>query len=183
VSAVEPIRDKEKVKQLIGHFKSGNKQKDQRNYLMVLFGLYTGLRISDILKVKKHMITDSHLTVKEQKTGKNKRIVLVPELKKALKNYTVNLDDDDYLFHGSDKSKPISREWAYRILNGAANEYGIKRIGTHSLRKTFGYHMYAEHKNVALLQNIFNHSSEAITLNYIGINQDEIDDAMKRLRF
>ena len=90
------------------------------------------------------------------------------------------MSDDEYLFTpviGKSK-KPISREMAWIILNKAARELGLEEIGTHTLRKTFGYHFYQKTKDVALLQNIFNHSSPSVTLRYIGINQDIIDNAL-----
>ena len=72
---------------------------------------------------------------------------------------------------------------AYRILNKAAVRVGINgEIGTHTLRKTFGYHMYMKTKDVALLQELFNHSSPSVTLRYIGINQDRLDQAMDDFR-
>jgi len=55
-------------------------------------------------------------------------------------------------------------------------------IGTHTLRKTFGYHFYQKYKDIALLQELFNHSAPSVTLRYIGINQDMIDDAMKEFK-
>ena len=91
---------------------------------------------------------------------------------------------DAYLFtsrnSGSDgASRPIDRTQAYRILNDAARKVGIQdAIGTHTLRKTFGYHHYKKFKDVATLQEIFNHSSPSITKRYIGIRQDEIDETL-----
>jgi len=55
----------------------------------------------------------------------------------------------------------------------------LESIGNHSTRKTFGYHHYKQHKDVALLQQLFNHSAPSVTLDYIGINQDIQDDSMK----
>ena len=52
-------------------------------------------------------------------------------------------------------------------------------MGTHTLRKTFGYHYYKKFKDIAMLQKIFNHSNPALTLNYIGIEQDKIDESYK----
>ena len=71
---------------------------------------------------------------------------------------------------------------AYRILNQAARQVGLSDIGTHTLRKTFGYHFYQRTKDVALLQKVFNHSSPSITLRYIGIDQDVIDKAIEGFR-
>ena len=63
-----------------------------------------------------------------------------------------------------------------QLLIYACKAVGLEEnIGTHSMRKTFGYHHYKQFKDVALLQKIFNHSSQQITLRYIGIEQDQID--------
>ena len=62
-------------------------------------------------------------------------------------------------------------------MNNAGQNVGLDEIGTHTLRKTFGYHFYNQTRDIALLQELFNHSSPSITLRYIGINQDKIDQA------
>ena len=77
---------------------------------------------------------------------------------------------------------PITRQQAYRILNSAAEDLGIVErnnkgiivsgeIGTHTLRKTFGYHAYRNGVALELLMDIFNHSTPAMTLRYIGITE------------
>ncbi|MEC2221536.1 tyrosine-type recombinase/integrase, partial [Bacillus subtilis] len=78
--------------------------------------------------------------------------------------------------------KPISRSMAYKILRAAAEYVGLDDIGTHTLRKTFGYHFYKQTKDVAMLQEIFNHSDQRTTLRYIGINQDAMNNAMKKFK-
>lgn len=63
----------------------------------------------------------------------------------------------------------------------AAAEYvGLDGIGTHTLRKTFGYHFYKQTKDVAMLQEIINHSDQRATLRYIGINQNTMNNGMKK---
>ena len=52
-------------------------------------------------------------------------------------------------------------------------------VGTHTMRKTFGYHHYQQFKDVAILQYILNHSSPSITLRYIGIEQDNIEATLQ----
>ena len=69
----------------------------------------------------------------------------------------------------------------WRIIKETADEAGIKQnIGSHSLRKTFGFWCWhqAEDKNKALviLQQIFNHSTTQVTSRYIGILDDELED-------
>lgn len=70
----------------------------------------------------------------------------------------------------------LDRVTAYYLIRDACEKAGLQeRIGTHSMRKTFGYHHYQQFKDVVILQKIFNHSSPQITLRYIGVEQDQID--------
>lgn len=177
---VEPIRDKEKVREVLNILADRN----ERDMVLFAVGIYTGLRISDILKLRKKMVMGSHITLKEQKTRKFKKIYIVPELKRIFKQYAINMNDNDFLFASRQgRNRPITRVRAYEILRSAAKEAELLNIGTHTLRKTFGYHMYQKDKDVAMLQDIFNHSSAYITLKYIGVNQDAVDIAMKSLRY
>ncbi|WP_429822016.1 tyrosine-type recombinase/integrase [Domibacillus aminovorans] len=66
-------------------------------------------------------------------------------------------------------------------MQEAAQQLGLKNIGTHSLRKTFAYHQYQAGTDIVLLQDMLNHSSPSVTLRYIGITQDEKDRAVKAL--
>ena len=70
----------------------------------------------------------------------------------------------------------LDRVTAYNLVRNACKIAGLEeKIGTHSMRKSFGYHHYQQFKDVIILQKIFNHSSQQITLRYIGIDQDAID--------
>jgi integrase len=176
---VQPIRDPEKVQQIKEYFKEEN----ERNYLLFVMGINTGLRISDILKLKVADVKGTHIVIREQKTGKQKWIRITPTLKRELKKYIENKPDHEYIFKSRQGgNKPIGRSMAYKILRKAANQFNLKDIGTHTLRKTFGYHFYQQTKDVAMLQEIFNHSSPDITLRYIGVNQDSMDKAMSKFK-
>lgn len=177
---VEPIRDKKKIEAMKAYLKG----KNLRNYLLFVLGLNTGLRISDLLELKySDIFTENnnfreHLTIKEEKTEKTKKIKLNNTARKALKEYmsVYYLTGNDYLFK-SKKGGRITRVQAYRILTEAAKAVGIEDFGTHSLRKTWGYWTYsASRYNIGLIMDMFNHSSPAITLRYVGINQDQKDE-------
>lgn len=173
---VEPIRDKEKidiVKRIL-------KENGSRDYLLFLMGINSGLRISDILKLKVKDVKDKeYIELIEQKTNKYKRFPIANSFKYELEEYILGKRLDEYLFASQKGGQCISRIQAYRIIHNACVHAGIKtRIGTHTLRKTFGYHFYQENKDVALLQQIFNHSVPSVTLKYIGINQDIIDSRL-----
>jgi integrase len=177
MNKVDPIRDKNKIKEI----KNILKKKSNRNYMLFVLGINTGLRIGDLLRLKVEDVKDkSHIIIKEQKTSKNKQFLINSNLRTELYKYIEGMDDHEYLFQSRvGQNKPISRFQAYRILSAAGREAGLDRIACHSTRKTFGYHHYKRYKDVALLQKLFNHSSPAITLDYIGITQDIIDDSIE----
>jgi len=175
MNKVQPIRQLSKVEKL----KTILLKQSYRNYFLFLIGINTGIRISDILKLQVcDVLNSSHIVIKEQKTGKVKRFVINKDLRSEILRYTENMEENEYLFH-SKKGGHIGRVQAYTFLNNAAKEIGLEDIGTHTLRKTFGYHFYKKTKDVALLQNIFNHSAPSVTLRYIGINQDIVDAAVE----
>ena len=154
--------------------------------MMFVLGIYSGLRISDILPLKVENVKNKkHITIREQKTGKAKKFLINKILKNEIDSYIKDKDDDEYLFRGQKNKgiKPITVTQAYRIIRGVADYLNVEGIGTHSMRKTFGYHYYQRTKDIATLQKIFNHSSPAITLLYIGIIQNHIDDAYQSIKY
>lgn len=175
---VEPIKNRKQVEAVENHLASYSK----RNQLIFVLGINTGLRVSDILGLN---ISDvkykSYVEIREKKTGKYKRFplnnklkVLIREyLKEREKNYCIS--ENEPLFIGK-KHCRLNRSQVYRFLNESCQELGINiNVGTHTMRKTFGYFFYKKFNDIALLQKILNHSSPSITLRYIGIAQEEID--------
>lgn len=187
---VEPIKDKKKI----GDFLTYLKGKNQRDYTLAKFQLNTGLRVSDVVPIKaSDIFTEkgnfkNYFVLSEKKTGKEKKIKLNDELKKSLKEYVEDkgLNYNDYLFESRKKTERIyiSTTQAYRVLKKAAIAVGIEDFGTHSLRKTWGYWTYkASRYNIGLIMDTFNHSSQSITLKYIGITQEEKDELYSLVQF
>jgi len=181
VKFVQPIRDIRKV-EAIKHYL---KQKNGRDYVLFMVGINTGFRISDILTLTVGDVKSSHIEIIEGKTKKRKRIKIRKSLRRALDDFVKGKQEYEYLFTGRSrkhisgmKGEPIDSSTAYKFLSEAAHVHGVQDIGTHSMRKTFGYHFYLKTKDIALLMELFNHSEESITLRYIGIIQDTLDDAL-----
>lgn len=181
MNTVEPIRDMNLICDIADFLKA----RSERDYVMFMVGIYSGLRISDMLPFRVRAVRDtSYITIREQKTGKEKRFPINDELKPVLRDYIVDKKDYEYLFKSRQgKNKPITRQQAYNILQEAAVAFGLRDIGTHTLRKTFGYHTYQQTHDIVTLKEIFNHSDISITLRYIGINQDMKDSTIKILSF
>jgi Site-specific recombinase XerD len=185
----EPIRSKKHIKEMAGYYL---KQGKLRNYLLIILGIYTGLRISDMLRLTKADVYNfeagkirTHIHITEGKTGKTKTIALNKAVTSALSLcFGKNIDTpDDFLFQTNRKTRTaIGRTQAWRIIKEAANAVGIVGcIGCHSLRKTLGYHAWKSGVKAVLLMDIFNHSSFEITKRYLGISQDDRDNVYLKL--
>lgn len=176
---VEPIKNIKDIEKLENYLE----KQSLRNRLIFVFGINTGLRISDILNLNISDVENKiYIEVKEKKTGKYKRFPLNNKLRILIQDYllkvrkiTYSIDNQEPLFIGK-KHKRLNRSQVYRFLNSACKVLKIEiNIGTHTMRKTFGYHHYKKFNDVVLLQKILNHSAPSITLRYIGITQEEID--------
>ena len=173
MNKVEPIRSKadlRKVEQILS--------KNPRDLLMFNIGTNCGLRISDILGLNVGDVRGkNYVQIIEKKTGKFKRFPINSKLKPMIDEFTKGRDADEPLFMTKFKNR-LGRVTAYYIIREACEDANIEsKIGTHTLRKTFGYHHYKKYKDVVILQKIFNHYSPEVTLRYIGIEQDQIDES------
>lgn len=175
---VEPIRDKNVIREIKKYLLV--KDSSGRNYTLFVLGINVGLRISDLLLLKVQDVKGDYINIREKKTGKAKKVKLNKEAKKAVSRFIYNKQDDEWLFSSRKGYAAITRTTAYRILVDVQMEFGLGNLGTHSLRKTFGYHFYKEYKDVAALQTIFNHSDPKTTLRYIGIEQDGLDSMIDK---
>lgn len=170
VQPIKKLEDIQKIKKYLA--------KKPRDTLLFSFGINTGLRISDILSLDVGDVKGrGYIEIREKKTNKYKKFPLNRFLKEEIDLFVEGLPEGQPLFY-TQKHSRLDRAQAYRILNKAAQAVGVKeRIGTHTLRKTFGYHHYKKYNDIVLLQKIFNHSSPSVTLRYIGIEQDTIDES------
>lgn len=175
---VQPIRSLDKLEEV----KSALKKTSLRNYMIFMVGINLGRRVSDIVTLKaKHLRNRDRLVIKEKKTGKETYILIPATLKTELGEYLKTFGDEQYIFRSRQfENRPISPKRVYQIMKKVANFCGLDNIGTHSMRKTFGYHHYKAFRDVAQLMMIFNHDDQKTTLRYIGIEQDTIDKSMKK---
>ncbi len=181
MNTVEPIKDPEVIKDVENYLR----QKSDRDALLFLYGIYSGFRISDILPMRVRDVKGKEVfVVREQKRGKLRNIPIHKNLKRELDKYVRERKDYEVLFKSrKGTNKPITRQQAYRILNDAGKKFGLALVGTHTMRKTFGYHLYQQTKDIVLVQEVLGHSSPEITKRYIGLTQQSINDAIRRLSF
>jgi len=182
MNRVDPIRDPE----LVGQIYEWLHEQNPRDGIMFLLGVFLGRRVSDILRLKVRDVKGQDgINIREKKTGRICRLEFHADLRRALKEYCKDKEQGEYLIQSrKGQNKPITRSSAYAILHEAALNFGIKDIGTHSMRKTFAYHLYINNgKDVALAMKALGHETETETLRYIGVEKEQVNRAIRRLEF
>ncbi|MEG1836063.1 MAG: site-specific integrase [Oscillospiraceae bacterium] len=186
---VEPIKRVSDIKKIKEYLIA---TKRWRDYCIFTVGINVGLRASDLLSLRIGQVdrTDE-VTVTEKKTGKSRAFVINQSAREAIDLYLSERNDtspDGYLFASQKCSdKPLTVSSLHRSLKTLFRQLGLKgNFGTHTLRKTFGYHVYNNNIKenpgiVQVLQKMFGHSSEAMTLRYIGITKEVIADTYQEL--
>jgi len=191
MSTTQPIKNKKQLHLFKNYYR--DQKPCARNHMLIIIGLNSALRISDILHLTYGDVYDSrsgewksHIVVTEQKTGKVNRIYMNKEIRQTLAMYIKNpaQEPSTWLFVSQkQKEQPLSRYQAYRIIRKAAAAAGLdENISCHSLRKTFGYHAWKQGTPPALLMNIYNHSAYQITKRYLGIDQDDRDAVFENIK-
>ena len=168
----KPIRTLDDIQRL----KQAARSSSSRDYMMIVTLLNTGLRISDAIRLKPLHIRNGRLSIDQVKTGKRYDVQLNPAFYAELSLYLHGMDSQTFIFQSRNGGN-ISRTQAFRIIKRCGQAIGID-ISAHTLRKTFGYQFYMETKDIAQLTKIFGHSRPSITLDYIDITKDEIDESM-----
>jgi integrase len=170
---VQPIRDLNKIEEI----KDILLKQSYRNYILFLIGINSGLKILDILELKVCDVRGkTHIEIQKKKFP-------IFNITKEINFYIVDMKDNEYLFRSREgMNKAIGRCQAYNILNKAAKKVGLEKIGTNTLRKTFGYHFFKEYKDIKYLQQLFGHSAPSVTIQFIGVNKDMVDNIYKNFK-
>lgn len=201
--AAEPIKSIKDIERISRFLISNDRYRDN---MLFIVGINFGLRVSDLRKLRFSNLIDENFSFRdtfpilEQKTKntrkqkRNRYITINSAVKEAVILYLEHTPDislSDYMFrslspHGKDLNNPLHRSSIDDILKGIDKDLNLGiRMSTHTLRKTFAYHQMAmcnnDPRKLMLLSKMLGHSSLTITLDYIGITEDEIQDAYLNL--
>ncbi|WP_405308352.1 tyrosine-type recombinase/integrase [Methanobrevibacter sp.] len=184
-TAAEPIKDRTVIEKIKTEL---NIKKTRKYYALFCTGINVGLRISDLLQLKVNDVKSGYVRTKETKTGKFKQFPINATLKAVLDNYIeeFKFNDEDFLFftnkRDKTKNKCIDQSQVYRKLKEVIKKVAPElHVSTHTLRKTFGFWLYQQTKDIALVMHALNHSSQSATLRYLGLTQESIDNAVNEL--
>ncbi|OHB59770.1 MAG: integrase [Planctomycetes bacterium GWF2_42_9] len=175
---VEPIRtvkDIKAIKRLLA---------DQpRNLAIFTLGINTNLRASDLLKISvgqlRNLKPEDHFSLREKKTGKDKNVTINKTVHAAIQVLLATMpaaQDDEPLFQSRKGGKPLCVPYLNGLVKSWCAEINLTgNYGSHTLRKTFGYmHRTVNKTDLPTLMQMFNHSSQKQTLDYLCIQPEEI---------
>lgn len=178
---VRPLRTTQEIQDMLWAIGRTSRHGERDTFLFLL-GINTGLRVSDLLNLRVEDLSTKRPRIQEQKR-KKKRTLFLEGIWKEVQEYTEDKKGSDYLFKsqkGGDR--PLSTVAVYQMLQKASVLLERDDVGTHTMRKTFGYHYYKKTKDIVGLMQIFNHSSERETKKYIEILDEDLAESLKDFR-
>lgn len=162
-------------------------------HLLIAIGCYCGLRINDILQIRWiDLLNKQDFEVTEKKTGKWRKITLNESLQTTIQlcydkiHDKRNLSISNFIFINRN-GKVLTRQYVNRKLHMLFQQHRVKcaNPSSHTLRKTFGMRVYEVNNRseaaLVLLSSVFNHNSISVTRRYIGLSQQQIDNAYLNL--
>ena len=179
--AVDPIRRIDDIKAI-----SKLTRDNPRDHLLFLMGVNNGLRAGDLIKLKVKDVRDMKigdtLTIRESKTGKDNILVINKTVHKALRNYldARHPHDEDYIFASRKGRSHIQSQAVSKLVKRWTKAVNLKgNYGAHTLRKTWGYIQRTVHGvGFEIICKRYNHSSPAITMRYLGIQDKEVHNTL-----
>lgn len=170
---VYTITESEQLVLMLEYLKS-----NPRDYVLFNIGVGLGIKMNDLANQQvsfyRQACADGFIKIRHKGATKYKNdiyLYLSDELNKLISDYIKDRADSDWMFPSRKGGTPITRQHINRLLKKAANEAGIHdSVGYPSMRKTFGYWYYMRTRDLKMLMQIFNHTSEDVTLKYIGLS-------------
>ncbi len=193
VQKVLPIKDTNTLHEvedtLLHNFKFG-----RRNYTIFKVGLVTMLRISDLLALRRNEVFNNDDSIKsnaftvDKKTKKNNILYLKPafnDLALYIKWLNQNYPNSEWLFPSSEHpDQHISIKQYYKVIRHVGDLLNIDYLGTHTMRKTGAYRVYVQSNyDIGLVMSLLNHSSQAMTLRYLGLDQVSKEKKLDQIHF
>ena len=190
---VEPIRERKKIAQIKNQLRGQGRFRD---LLLFIFGINAALRISDLLQLRIEHVLDEQkqikkrFWIKEQKRKKRHEIIINQSIQDAITEYlsaypSIADDQTNFIFFNAktnNYAKPIKRGQAWKFVKSICQDVGLNgNYGTHSLRKTWGYHARMQGVDLVLIMHKLNHESISYTKRYLGITDDELEAVAQRL--
>lgn len=169
---VDAMHSEEEIRQMSQYLR----KQSLRDYLLFRLGINLGLRVSELLTLKIEDIKGrERLVIQNTKQNRSYEFILSESLQSEI-NFFVGDQEEGLLFRSRNNGGALTRQRAYLILRKAAENAGLDRsIGTHTLRKTFGYWAYKKGTSLESIRYFFGHATIGVTMKYLGLERGEAE--------
>jgi integrase/recombinase XerD len=148
----------------------------QRDRCLLMTAYATGLRVSELVRLKVSAIDSQRMMVRvEQGKGRKDRYtILSQQLLLELRSYWKVHRSKSWVFPNA-KGGPLSIDYAQRIYNLAKLKAGIQKgHGIHTLRHCFATHLLEAGVDLRTIQTLLGHTSLLSTERYLQIRRHRI---------
>ena len=170
---------REEYIRLVNAAKDGN---NERLSLIIQTICSTGIRVSELQYVTVDALHAGEAFVRCK--GKNRRIFIIPELKKKLLRYVKEQRISSGAVFVTRSGRPISRINIWREMKALCEEAGVAptKVFPHNLRHLFARTFYGIEKDIAKLADILGHASINTTRIYIVTTGEEHRRKLEHMR-
>lgn len=143
--------------------------------LMLGLLVYTGIRIQELLDIRKHDVnTKTGEIIIRGKGMKERKVITAPDNSQELEEYMKNLRPDSFIFGSTSQ-----REARYELHAILKRHSQAKQLSPHAIRHTFATEVAKQGSNVTTLAKMMGHNSIKTTQKYIDLTQQETQQAYK----
>lgn len=177
---VEPIRDLKAIKRIKKLYAD-----NPRDLCLFTFGINTAYRAGEILSLTvgqvDYLQAGDRLEIKQSKTGKHRSVTVNQTVVDAIDSWLkIHPDKHSHapLFSSKKTGEALTVAAVHKMVKRWCREVGLKgNYGSHTMRKTWGYHQRVQkNQPIPLLMSAFGHTTQAQTLEYLCIQEEEIQD-------
>jgi site-specific recombinase XerD len=175
-----PLTDDE-IERLLAAAQNGTRAGLVRRDVAILqLLLHTGLRVSEIVDLKKDDLIFDHPGVRLQigdtrNRTKTRYVPITNQVCRALFEYLnirpKSAGTDQFFLN--QEGRPVSKRTVQRVISNCAKNAGLKGVSGQSIRRTFALHLLSETQNLALVSERLGHQSTNITEQYLSVHENQ----------
>jgi len=154
-----------------------NMEKNPKHRLLLMMVYSSGLRVSEVVNLKKEHIDFSRkvIYVKQGKGRKDRCTILSEKVARFTAEYCDFYNIQKWLFPGQTPGRPLSIRSAQNIFDKAVRHAEItKKPSIHSLRHTFATHLLESGTDIRYIQSLLGHSNLRTTERYTHVARRSI---------
>ena len=161
-----------------------------RNRALIEILYASGMRVSELVSLKKSFFTGSPELILIKGKGNKERMVPISKIAlSVIKNYLAELKKtniefykSDYLFPSRSKSGHLNRERFFLIIKDIANTAGLdaQNISPHKIRHAFASHLLSNGADLRVIQTLLGHKNLSTTEIYTHVLDDKIIKSVQK---